>query len=101
MNIITDFDWAGVVQYFPDLGVGLLYTLLVSVVGLLIGFVLGAVFGLARLSRFRLVRVVAVVYIEVLRGTPLLVQAYWIFFALPLIVLFTLPPLVAGIIVIG
>lgn len=101
MNIITDFDWIGVVAYFPNLAVGLLYTLLVSVVGLLIGFVLGAVFGLARLSRFRVVRVIAVIYIEVLRGTPLLVQAMWIFFALPLIIQYTLPSLAAGIIVIG
>ncbi|WP_105566716.1 amino acid ABC transporter permease [Microbacterium halophytorum] len=101
MNIITDFRWGSVIEFLPQLGVGLLYTLLVSVVGLLIGFALGALFGLWRLSRFRVLRGIAVVYIEVIRGTPLLVQAIWLFFALPLLVGFTLPSLVAGIIVIG
>ncbi|RCS62666.1 amino acid ABC transporter permease [Microbacterium sp. JB110] len=101
MNIITDFDWFGVVEFLPQLGVGFLYTLLVAGAGIGIGFVLGAIFGLARLSRFRFVRGIAVVYIEVLRGTPLLVQAIWLFFALPLIIQYTLPSLVAGIIVIG
>lgn len=101
MNIFTDFRWAGVIEFFPQLGVGLLYTLLVSAVGLIIGFALGAIFGLMRLSRFRVLRWIAAVYVEVLRGTPLLVQAIWIFFALPLIIHYTLPSLVAGIIVIG
>ncbi|MGO2152173.1 MAG: amino acid ABC transporter permease [Microbacterium gubbeenense] len=101
MNIFTDFRWAGVIEFFPQLGVGLLYTLLVSAVGLIIGFALGAIFGLMRLSRFRALRWIAAVYVEVLRGTPLLVQAIWIFFALPLIIHYTLPSLVAGIIVIG
>ena len=101
MNIFTDFRWAGVIEFLPQLGVGLYYTLLVSVVGLIIGFALGAIFGLLRLSRFRVLRGIAAIYVEVLRGTPLLVQAIWLFFALPLIIHYTLPSLVAGIIVIG
>ncbi len=40
--------------------------------------------GLMKLSRNRLIRGVAVVYIEFFRGTSLLVQLYWIFFVLPL-----------------
>lgn len=101
MEAILNFDWAGVVEFLPELFRGLYYTLLVSVVGLLIGFVVGAFIGLARLSRFRVVNALATVYIEVIRGTPLLVQAIWLFFALPLIIQYTLPSLLAGIIVIG
>src|SRR5690625_4860664 len=101
MKTLWDFNWVGVVEFLPQLGLGLLYTLLVSVVGLLIGFVLGAIFGLARLSRFKIIYAIASVYIEVVRGTPLLVQAIWLFFALPLIIQYTLPSLLAGIIVIG
>lgn len=101
MNIITDFRWAGVVEFLPQLGVGLLYTLLVSTVGLLIGFALGAVSGLMRLSRFRVLRGIAVVYIEVVRGTPMLVQAIWVFFALPLIINYNFSPLTAAFIVVG
>ncbi|MGO2471462.1 MAG: ABC transporter permease subunit, partial [Microbacterium gubbeenense] len=101
MNIITDFRWAGVIEFLPQLWIGLLYTLLVSVVGLVIGFALGAVFGLFRLSRFRVLRWIATIYIEALRGTPLMVQALWIFFALPLLIGFNLSSLTAAFIVIG
>ncbi|WP_022916671.1 amino acid ABC transporter permease [Ruania albidiflava] len=101
MRSLWDFNWVGVLEFLPQLGVGLLYTLLVSVVGLVIGFVLGAIFGLARLSRFKIVYAIASIYIEVIRGTPLLVQAIWLFFALPLIIKYTLPSVLAGIIVIG
>ncbi|HLR93805.1 MAG TPA: amino acid ABC transporter permease, partial [Jiangellaceae bacterium] len=98
---LMGFNWAGVIEFLPALGTGLYYTLLISVVGLVIGFALGAVFGLARLSRFKVVYYIATVYIEVIRGTPVLVQAIWIYFALPLLIQYTLPSLVAGIIVIG
>ena len=101
MRTLADFNWAGVIDFLPELGQGLLYTLLVSVVGLVIGFALGAVFGLLRLSRFKVVNAIATIYIEVVRGTPLLVQAIWLFYALPLIIQYTLPSLLAGIIVIG
>ena len=101
MRTLADFNWAGVIDFLPELGQGLLYTLLVSVVGLVIGFALGAVFGLLRLSRYKVVNAIATIYIEVVRGTPLLVQAIWLFYALPLIIQYTLPSLLAGIIVIG
>ncbi|MFC0581145.1 amino acid ABC transporter permease [Micrococcoides hystricis] len=95
------FDWVGVVEFLPALMQGLGYTLLVSVVGLLIGFVLGAIFGLGRISRIKIVRILAGIYIEVFRGTPLLVQAIWLYFALPLVIGAKIPSLTAGIIVIG
>lgn len=103
MNVLapTRFNWAGVIDFIPALLEGLRYTLLVSVVGLLIGFALGAIFGLMRISRFGVLRALASVYIEVFRGTPLLVQAMWIYFALPLLIEVRLPSLTAGIIVIG
>lgn len=101
MRSIWDFNWVGVLDFTPQLFTGLGYTLLVSVVGLIIGFILGAIFGLGRLSRFKVMNAIARIYIEVIRGTPMLVQAIWLFYALPLIIGYTLPPLVAGIIVIG
>lgn len=101
MEKFATFNWAGVLDFLPMLGTGLYYTLLVSVVGIAIGFVIGAIAGLGRLSRFRVVRWLATTYIEVIRGTPVLVQAIWIYFALPLIIQYTLPSLVAGIIVIA
>jgi glutamine transport system permease protein len=101
MSRLLQFNWLGVVDYIPALLQGLYYTLLISVVGLIIGFILGAIFGLGRISRSKILYGISAVYVEVLRGTPVLVQAIWIYFALPLIVGFNIPSLAAGIIVIG
>ncbi|MGC0144700.1 amino acid ABC transporter permease [Pseudactinotalea sp. Z1732] len=101
MDAIFGFNWAGVVEFLPALTRGLYYTLLVSVGGLAIGFVLGAIAGLGRLSRFKVINWIAIIYVEAIRGTPVLVQAIWIYFALPLIIAYTLPSVVAGIIVIA
>ena len=45
---------------------------------------LGLVFALMKLSKFRILRAIAVVYINVLRGTPLFLQIYIMFFGLPM-----------------
>jgi glutamine transport system permease protein len=99
--MIGSFDWAGVLDFLPELKTGLYYTLLISIVGLLIGFALGANFGLGRVSNNKIAYALSTIYIEVVRGTPVLVQAIWIFFALPLIIGFNLDSVVAGIIVIA
>ncbi|MBI1172625.1 ectoine/hydroxyectoine ABC transporter permease subunit EhuC [bacterium] len=56
--------------------------------------------GLGKLSANPLIRGPAVVYIEIFRGTSLLVQLYWIFFVLPLFGL-TLPKFAAGFLSVG
>src|SRR5699024_419095 len=99
--MIGRFNWAGVVEFLPQLMTGLYYTLLISVVGLLIGFILGGIFGLGRISKSKIIRGISVVYIEVIRGTPVLVQAIWIYFALPLIIQFEIASISAGIVVIA
>ncbi|MFC3041510.1 amino acid ABC transporter permease [Virgibacillus xinjiangensis] len=98
---MIDFDWAGVIDFLPELGTGLYYTLLISIVGLLLGFVLGAIFGLGRISKSKIVYALSSIYVEIIRGTPVLVQAIWIFFALPLITGYNMESVTAGIIVIA
>ncbi len=61
--------------------VGLLNTLFVSAVGIVLATVLGLIVGVARLSPNWLVRRVASGYVEVIRNTPLLVQLFFIYFA--------------------
>ncbi|GIN92348.1 glutamine ABC transporter permease [Siminovitchia terrae] len=99
--MIGRFDWAGVIEFLPDLTKGLYYTLLISVVGLLIGFALGALFGIGRVAKTKIFYIISTVYVEVIRGTPVLVQAIWIFFALPLVIGKNLDSITAGIIVIA
>ncbi len=99
--MIGRFDWAGVIDFWPELMTGLYYTLLISVAGLVIGFILGAIFGLGRISKNKFVYGISTVYIELIRGTPVLVQAIWIYYALPLIIQHNMDSIVAGIIVIA
>lgn len=101
MHALANFNWAGVVDFLPALMQGLYYTLLVSVVGIGIGFVIGAFVGLGRITKIKPLYWLSTGYVELIRGTPVLVQAIWIYFALPLIIGYTLPSLVAGIIVIA
>lgn len=42
--MIGRFDWAGIIDFLPQLFTGLYYTLLISIVGLIIGFILGGIF---------------------------------------------------------
>lgn len=69
--------------------------------GIAIAAVLSFVFGLATLSGSRTVRVVARIYIEIWRGTSEVVQLFWIYFVLPILVGYQIVPLVAGILVLG
>lgn len=54
--------------------------------------------GLARLSRLRLLRAVLIVYVEIFRGTSLLVQLFYFFYVLPLVGI-TLEPITTGVLV--
>ena len=61
--------------------VGLLNTLLVSVIGIAIATVLGFIFGIARLSNNWVISKIAYVYVEVMRNLPLLLQIFFWYFA--------------------
>lgn len=79
---------------------GTVITVEVTVLASLVATVAAIVAGTARLSRRRLVRALAGVYIEVFRGTSALVQLYIAYFLLPTAGL-SLSPLAAGVAAIG
>jgi amine acid ABC transporter, permease protein, 3-TM region, His/Glu/Gln/Arg/opine family len=91
----------------PMLVTGLKLTMEISVIGILIGFVIGAVVGYALQGRSRVAKLIAGVYIWIIRGTPLVVQALYLYFVLPALISaavgsnFDLPSTTAGIIVIS
>ncbi|QEA38348.1 amino acid ABC transporter permease [Pistricoccus aurantiacus] len=97
MEATFQFDWQAAIDSIPYLLKGIPYTLLISFSGLAIGFVIGILFGLMRVSRMIWLRIPAVVYIEVFRGTPVLVQVLFIFYGLPQILGGPINALVAGI----
>ncbi len=63
---------------------GWLLCVVIVVVAFPIGIVLGLVFALMKISRHRVLRAIAIVYINILRGTPLFLQIYIMFFGLPM-----------------
>jgi polar amino acid transport system permease protein len=90
------WDFAPVLANAPLLAQGLLNTLKVTGTALSCGLVLGLVFALLRLSRHRWASWPAGFVIEVFRTTPPLVQLFWFFFALPLLVGIEMTPFVAA-----
>ncbi|SKA73827.1 amino acid ABC transporter membrane protein, PAAT family [Paucidesulfovibrio gracilis DSM 16080] len=95
------FEPRVVVDTLPMLTRGLELTIYITIGGLAFGFLLGALFGLMKLSRNILIRKLAGFYVETIRGTPMLVQAMFLYFGVPMALGMRIPPLVAGIIVIA
>ena len=62
---------------------GVKNTLLLTAIAVLVGAVIGIFVTLLKRSRFRIVRFLITVYIEVIRGTPILLQLYLFYFVLP------------------
>lgn len=79
-----DFDFSPVWQYWPDLMRGALVTVELVVVSLFFGCILGLLVGIGRLDPAkRLVYGLCTAYVAAIRGTPLLVQLFILFFGLP------------------
>ena len=85
----------------PILLTGVKLTIIITVLGLLLGFVLGASSGLMKISRSVLFRKIAGAYIESIRGTPIMVQVMFIYFGLPMALGMRVPPVMAGVTAIG
>lgn len=99
-----------IIKFLPD---GILVTFQVTVLSIILALFLGLITGLGRLSSNRLINLAASTYVEVVRGIPLLVQLFYIYFALGhvfrnlpetnalFIFLRNMPPLVAAVSAMG
>ena len=92
-----NFDMNLVVNSFPLLLIGAGVTIQITVLSTAIGFVIGLVVGVARISHLRPLRLLAEVYVEFFRGTPLLVQIFLFYFALPVVTGQRIDPFIAAI----
>ena len=82
--MIAAFDlWAFVSEYHEELLEGLVNTLRIAALGILGAFVIGVVLGAARAHRVPVISPLTVGYVELIRNTPILVQIFMIFYALP------------------
>jgi len=97
MDGLMTFDMNLVINSFPLLLIGAGVTIQITVLSTAIGFVIGLIVGVARISNLRLLRMLAEVYVEFFRGTPLLVQIFLFYFALPVITGQRIDPFIAAI----
>lgn len=86
---------------------GVFITLEIAFGAAILGFILGTITGISRLSKNRIIRVISGFYVTVIRGTPMLLQIIFIYIGLPQLYItmtgksLILSPVLAGIIGIG
>jgi glutamine transport system permease protein len=91
-------DFLSIVLYYsPQLLRGALHTIWLAIVGVSLGFVVGTLTSLPRVYKIPILNQLAHVYVEVYRGTPLLVQIFFLFFGIPTVTGVTIEPVTAGI----
>lgn len=76
------FDFAFLADYWPLLMWGTVATIRMSVIVTCSGFLLGTLCAVASISRFKPLRTVVAVYVEMIRNTPLLVQLFLVYFGI-------------------
>ncbi|CAB3732640.1 glutamine ABC transporter permease GlnP [Paraburkholderia rhynchosiae] len=95
-----EFDWTVIWTALPDLITGVKLTVFIAFVGLVGGFIVGVLAGMCRAYGPLAFNVVAQVYVELIRGTPIVVQVMFLYFALPLLAHLRIDGLTAAIIAI-
>lgn len=94
------WDWAYAIACIPHLLEGLKITVLVTACGFVIALVLGFALVFLRIARIPVVSPATAVFIEFIRGTPFLIQLFFLFYVVPNWGL-TLSAIVTGIVAIG
>lgn len=93
MNLNVDL----MVNSLPLLIAGAGITIQITAISVGLGMIIGMFVGIARISNVKFLRLLAAVYIDFLRGTPLLVQIFLIYFALPVLLGQRVDPFLAAI----
>lgn len=96
-----DLDWSVAINALPVLMQGVKFTIFIAIAGIGVGFLIGILTGISRLAKNKFVYGMASIYVEVVRGTPIMVQALYIYFAIPMIFDTKIDPLIAGIVTIA
>lgn len=93
-------------DYIKPLSEGAWVTIQLTAYSTVLGALMSFVFGIGKLSNNWFLKGISVVYIEIFRGTSLLVQLFWLYFALPIAgsaigLDLRLPPVTAGVLALG
>lgn len=92
------FNFQLIIDSLPLLLSGAVITIEITALAVGIGFFIGLCVGVARLSNIKLLKYLAVIYADTIRGTPLLIQIFLIYFALPMLIGRQIDPFVAAVV---
>lgn len=92
LPLVKPTPYLEIVSFFPD---GLWITFQVTLLSIVFALLLGMLTVLARMSRFALFNLIASLYTEVIRGIPLLVQIFYIYYVVARLI--QLPPMVSAV----
>jgi polar amino acid transport system permease protein len=92
LPFVSPRPYRQIIAFLPD---GILATFEVTVLSIVFALILGLLTGLGRISRVKVLNRIATVYVEVIRGIPLLVQLFYIYYAMGKLV--QVPRLVAAV----
>ncbi|SEO02054.1 L-glutamine ABC transporter membrane protein [Paracoccus alcaliphilus] len=92
-----EIDWTIIPSFLPQLMKGAQVTLMITLIGLIGGTVLGLLTGLMRAYGNVFVNGLALVYVELIRGTPIVVQVMFLYFALPILTGLRIDPMTAAV----
>lgn len=95
-----DTDWSVIIKFAPQLLYGAKITIYITLLGLAGGLVIGFLAGLMRAYGGRILNAIAFAYVEMIRGTPIVVQVMFIYFALPVLVDIRIDPFTAAVLAI-
>ncbi len=90
-------DFELIQSALPILILGAGVTIEITAFSVAVGFFIGLFVGIARISQFKVLRVLAAIYADCIRGTPLLVQIFLIYFALPMVIGQRVEPFIAAV----
>lgn len=90
-----------IINSLPYLWEGLLVTLKVFIIAIILGFMIGLIVALLRLSPFKILNWIAKVFVDVIRGTPILVQLFFFYFGLNSLDFISLDRETAGIVTVA
>ncbi|RJL09659.1 glutamine ABC transporter permease GlnP [Paracoccus siganidrum] len=93
-------DWSVVLTFLPQLLAGAKVTLQITLFGLVGGTLLGVLAGLMRAYGGPILNAIAFAYVELIRGTPIVVQVMFLYFALPVLAGVRVDPMSAAILAI-
>ena len=88
MKVINNFDFLRAVsELLPKLlGEALRIVIIVTILGFILALIVGFILALARVSKSKILNGIVILFQEIIRGTPLLVQLVYIYYVVPLLI---------------